>query len=72
MKNQKLFILCMACALASGTLFGATLIAGYVFDWVHSLSANSQKMIQPLLSLTAVVALGIAVYLRRLRGEPDE
>ena len=72
MKNQKLFILCIACALASGTLFGATLITGYVFDWVHSLSANSQKMIQPLLSLTTAIALGIAVYLRRGRGEADE
>jgi hypothetical protein len=72
MKSQELFVLCLACAFASATLLGATLISGYFLDWFQSLPASGQKFVQPVLALVTAVLLGLAGFMRYRNSESEE
>jgi formate hydrogenlyase subunit 3/multisubunit Na+/H+ antiporter MnhD subunit len=64
-----LFVVLLAAALACATLALASLFFGSLLAWSQSLSPMEAKLLQPSLLVFAALLGGLAVYVRRRRGQ---
>ena len=63
-----LFVVLLAAALACATLALASLSFGSLLVWGQSLSPMEAKLLQPSLLVLSTLFAGLAVYIRRRRG----